>query len=270
MNGLEWRVPTPNDVPRLAAFAPGEWRVALDAVLMEHIGRSYFHARVVSDGTGLLAVGHSIRTGRTGWLGNIVVRPDARNRGLGSQMTRELIDALQRQGCSSILLVATALGEPVYRRLGFSTTSEYVFLDVPPMAPPATAAIRRLDPEDTPRVAALDAAVTDETRVDLLAQFLPAGWVHTDPDGQVDGYFLPSCGAGLIVASGEAAGVELLRFKHALCKRTAVVPAANTAALTFLFERGARETARAPRMVMGQDVNWRPEGVFARAAGYCG
>ncbi len=48
-----------------------------------------------------------------------------------------------------------------------------------------------------------------------------------------------------------------------------VVPAANAAALHFLDAHRARETARAPRMVLGEDAAWRPESVFARASGNC-
>ena len=33
--------------------------------------------------------------------------------------------------CSAMLLVAAPLGEPVYRRLGFRKTADYVFMDVP-------------------------------------------------------------------------------------------------------------------------------------------
>jgi len=39
-------------------------------------------------GSRIVAVGQGIATGRTGWIGHIIVQPDVRNRGLGSRMTQ--------------------------------------------------------------------------------------------------------------------------------------------------------------------------------------
>ena len=116
----------------------------------------------------------------------------------------------------------------------------------------------------------LDAGVTGESRAELLEPHLGSAWVWVDRERSLAGFFLPSFGSGLILAEGPAAGLDLLRFKHAHFPQHAVVPAANSAALTFLREQGARETARAPRMALGDEAEWRPECVFARAAGFCG
>jgi len=267
---IEWRDLQRADIPRLASFAPLEWRMALDVVLREHFGRSYFRARVATVASRIVAVGQSIATGRTGWIGNIIVQADMRNRGLGSRMTEELIAVLRGQSCSSVLLVATAMGEPVYKKLGFRRTAAYVFLEVPRLSSPVTNAIRRVEPADVDHVMGIDATVTGETRKELLDSHLASGWVHVDRDRGIDGFFLPTLGSGLVLANGAPAGLDLLRFKHAHFSRSAVVPAANTAALQFLVEQGARETTRAPRMALGDEADWRPECVFARATGFCG
>jgi GNAT superfamily N-acetyltransferase len=258
------------DVPRLATFAPEDWHVALDAVLLQHVGRRYFHARVAFDADRIAAVGQGIVTGATGWLGNIIVGPDVRHRGLGTRITQELIDILRAQGCSTLLLIATALGEPVYVRLGFRRTAEYVFLTVPRLTFAPTASVRRLQPFDLARVLDLDAWATNEARQDLLEPHLWSGWGHVDPQGALDGFFLPTFGAGLVIANRPDAGLQLLGFKHAYFPGPAVVPAGNALALDFLVAHGAQETLRAPRMVLGDEIGWRPECVFARASGYCG
>ena len=269
-HAVEWRRLELRDIPDLADFAPPEWRMALDAVLLQHIGRDYFLGRVATTASGVVAVGQGIVTGRTGWVGNIIVRPDSRRQGLGSRMTRELIDALRGRGCSSLLLIATASGESVYRKIGFRRTSEYVFLDVPRLPPREDAAIRHLGPADSRQVLSLDLRATGESRADLLAPHLASAWGHEGPEGVLDGFFLPSLGGGLVVAESGRAGEALLCFKHAHAPGPAVVPAGNTAALRLLLGQGAREAARAPRMVLGEDAEWRPEHVFARASGYCG
>jgi GNAT superfamily N-acetyltransferase len=258
------------DVPALATFAPENWRVALDVMLLQHITRSYFCARVATNGDGIAAVAQGIVNGRTGWLGNIIVRPEARNRGLGRRMTLDMVDVLRAQGCSSLLLIATELGEPVYRKIGFRTTAEYSFLKVPRMSLSPTSAIRRLEPGDVHEVLRVDFTATGEAREGLLAPHLDAGWGHLDPDGVLDGFLLPSFGAGPIIARTPEAGCALLELKHALFSREAVVPSDNSAALRFLIESGAEEVRRAPRMALGEEVAWRPDWVFARGTGYCG
>ncbi len=244
--------------------------MALDAVLLEHFGRGYFHARVSAESGRILAVGQGIAAGHAGWIGNIIVRPEARNRGLGSRVTQDIVDLLRARDCSAFLLIATELGEPVYQKLGFRTRGEYVFLRLPRLPAPPTTFVRRLQPSETDAVFQLDAFATGEARGGLLAPHLGAGRAHVDPDGALDGFFLPSLGAGQVVARRPPAGLELLRFKHAFYPCNAVVPAGNSAALHFLIEHGAEETARAPRMAFGDEVAWRPECIFARGAGYCG
>jgi len=267
---VEWRDLEISDIPDLATFAPEDWYMALDQVLLQLHGHDYFHGWVAIDRTGLAAVGQGIATGRTGWVGNIIVRPDVRNRGLGTRMTREVMAWLRKRGCSSMLLVATPPGEPVYRKLGFKRAAEYVFLEVPRLAPGATDAIRRLMPGDLNDLLRIDGVATGEERTELLAPHLALGWGCPGAAGGLAGFFLPSLGAGLVVAETRTAGLSLLRFKHVFYPGAAVVPAGNSAALEFLLSLGAREKARAPRMVLGEEAGWRPERIFARAAGYCG
>lgn len=259
-----------HDVPTLAAFAPENWRMALDAVLLQHVSRSYFLARVATDENGIAAVAQGIVTGRAGWLGNIIVRPEARKRGLGKRMTQDMMDVLHARGCSSLLLIATEMGEPVYRKIGFRRTEEYVFLKVPRLPLRATPSIRRLGPNDSSQALDIDAMATGETRDGLLAPHLGLGWGHVDSCGVLDAFFLPSFGAGLVIARTPEAGCALLEFKHALYSQDTVVPSGNSAAVQFLMSHGAKETMRAPRMAFGNETSWHPECIFARGTGYCG
>ena len=110
--------------------------MALDAVLLLHFGRGYFQARVSAESDRILAVGQGIATGHAGWIGNIIVRPEARNRGLGSRVTLDIVNLLRAQGCSTLLLVATELGEPVYQKLGFRLEAPIVGRGLGPVPPP--------------------------------------------------------------------------------------------------------------------------------------
>ena len=106
---------------------PPEWGTDLPGFLRLHHGRPYFRAWVVERDGQIIAFGNSLRNGITGWLGNILVAPQARGCGIGTAMTRHLMDDLRRQGCRHLLRVATPLGEPIYARLGFRVTRRCAF-----------------------------------------------------------------------------------------------------------------------------------------------
>ena len=74
-------------------------------------------------------IGCAIIHGRTAWLAHIIVGKGYRNSGIGTTITRSLIDLVNHTPCQSILLIATNLGEPVYKKVGFETQTEYLFFE---------------------------------------------------------------------------------------------------------------------------------------------
>jgi len=54
-----------------------------------------------------------------GWIGMVLTLPEHRGRGYASQLLKESIGFLETRGVATIKLDATALGEPLYRKLGF-------------------------------------------------------------------------------------------------------------------------------------------------------
>jgi hypothetical protein len=94
-----------------------------------------------------------------------------------------------------VLLHATALGRPVYERLGFVAETAYLTLAGPTRAP--AAAGPRCGPggqADLEAVLALDLAATGEDRRRLLGALWPAGGLVAG-DGRPLGYHLPRPGA---------------------------------------------------------------------------
>lgn len=59
-------------------------------------------------------------------LYNIAVRDEARGRGVGRAITAELMRIGAAQGCSESILHASAMGEPVYARIGYRTVGQVV------------------------------------------------------------------------------------------------------------------------------------------------
>ncbi|MGK5741238.1 GNAT family N-acetyltransferase [Micromonospora sp. URMC 103] len=52
-------------------------------------------------------------------------RPEHRRRGVGAAMTRAAVDLARDRGVRTAALTSTAIGEPVYRRLGFQTVGTF-------------------------------------------------------------------------------------------------------------------------------------------------
>jgi GNAT superfamily N-acetyltransferase len=87
---------------------------------------------VLRDGTGIVAMVNLLfsistaRGGRVAILEDMVVRPQARGKGAGSQLLRAAIAFAQAQGCSRITLLTDRSNEAAmrfYRRHGFADSA---------------------------------------------------------------------------------------------------------------------------------------------------
>jgi hypothetical protein len=79
----------------------------------------YLEGRPVTTGLGL-------RTGRTIGVYNISTVESARRRGYGASMTARVAADGRRAGCDVAILQASAMGRPIYERLGYRTVVEYM------------------------------------------------------------------------------------------------------------------------------------------------
>lgn len=259
------------DIPSVVHFPPEDWNFDFKALLRSHLGHGYFHPVVGTLDGRPVAVGHGIRHGEVAWLGNIIVSAAHRGSGFGTALTAHLVEFMQAMGCRTQVLIATAMGEPVYRKLGFRVSSRYSFLKGPQAPRAGLAGVSLMEPKDHGAVLELDRRATGECRGSFLAPHLPAGLVYrTSPGGEVRGCFLPTLGSGAIIAADGKAGRVLLRMKAACAAGTLVVPDSNPEAKAQLEAWGMLEYASAPRMTLGPEPDWRPGMIWSRGAGYCG
>lgn len=63
----------------------------------------------------------SLAHDRGGWIGNLIVRPDRRGRGVGPALFTGAAQALYGAGVETIWLTASEMGRPLYERHGFKT-----------------------------------------------------------------------------------------------------------------------------------------------------
>jgi GNAT superfamily N-acetyltransferase len=203
----------------------------------------------------------------TGWVGGVAVVPGHRRAGLGGALTEAIVEFLEGRGVATVLLHATALGRPVYERLGFVPEAAYLTLTGPTRpGSPGDPSLRAGRQADLEAVLALDLAATGEDRRRLLAALWPTGGLVAAGNGRLLGYHLasPWRSGGAVIATDPRAGLALLdAVRAAPGDEVGIsVPAANTPAVRSLESAGFSERYRTVRMHRGPRVPWNPAALF--------
>jgi GNAT superfamily N-acetyltransferase len=239
---------------------------------------------IVADVDGLV-VGTGVATvnGPVAWVGTIWVAPAHRRHGLGRALTDAVIDVAESRGSRTLLLVATDRGRRLYERIGFEVQTWYRTFEAPGVGPAsavegdAGARVRAFGDADLGAVTAMDAVATGEDRTALLSQLAtPAGTrVLQGDDGAVRGFVARApWGGGATVAPRIEDARTLLRARRAASvadKRVRCgIVLENEAGAEALERDGWSEAWRAPRLIRGTALTWRPDhlwGQFNHAIG---
>jgi predicted N-acetyltransferase YhbS len=271
-SGVRVRPMRPADYePAWRAILAGGWgdrRLTLDVYLRTALADLF--VAEAADGT-IVGTASAVRYAETGWIGLVFVAPVLRGQGLGRRLTVAALEHLQALGCRSILLAASALGRPIYERLGFHACGGYTALHRASagLAVPHPEAVRRLQPEDLETVSRLDRQASGEDRRAAISSLAAAGqaWV-LGPPGAVGGYALRTpWGLGPVVATDPDDGQRLLDVllhqPWTAAQVSVTVPTENAAARAHLARLGFAERDSLPRMVLGEPVPWQPETMWA-------
>ncbi len=218
----------------------------------------------------IVGIGVSIVHHDVAWLAHIIVRPEERCKGWGRLITQALMDVAKQQHCSTIYMIATKLGFPVYEKLGFLIETEYIFCRRVGESPDLSVSdhVQPYQEQYKEHISAMDKNISGEDRMMHLEARLAKGFVHCDR-GMVHGYYLPSLGEGLIVADTGHAGLELLKW-HLRHSSQIVVPEENMVARTFLQALGFEEASTAKRMRLGNIRSVKFSNIYNRIGGNIG
>jgi GNAT superfamily N-acetyltransferase len=223
-------------------------------------------------GTGLATV-----NGRVGWVGAIFVAQDRRRNGLGSALSAAVIDELERQGCTTQVLIATDEGRAIYERLGFRLQTRYVLQQSPEAEPPRDeGSVRPLDADDFDAIARLDRAATGEDRSAILRSLADpvACRVAVRDDGSIGGFVMRApWGGRALLAAEPALAIALLDDRRRTTpdhRITIAVLEANTDGRARLAEAGWSERPGGPRLLRGEPLIWRPDWIYGQFTGALG
>src|SRR6056297_595841 len=115
-------------------------------------------------------------------------------------MTKFLVELLENKGCETQLLIATELGEAVYKKFGFKKLTEYQSFDSKVDNDfHLSNAIRKLNLSDLETVYKLDLETNSECRTHLIDKFYNNGFGFFNDDNELSGFYLPEFGRGLVI-----------------------------------------------------------------------
>ncbi|HEY9045701.1 MAG TPA: GNAT family N-acetyltransferase [Ohtaekwangia sp.] len=260
---------TRHDLSHLHDLQPEGWN-QLESIFDFYLQSDFcFPLKYTVDGK-LAGTGVYILHRDTAWLAHIIVHRDFRYQGIGTILTQALIEHAQKPGIQTILLLATALGEPVYSKQGFQKELTYLFFrhdNVKEVAVPKNAI--PFEQRYTESLLALDRVITGEDRSKLILQYV-TGAVITIHDNILTGFCLPALGEGPIVAQTPEAGIYLLQWKLAMGVKKIALPENNMAGIHFITEQGFTLYTTGIRMYRGEKQVWHPESIYSRIGGNFG
>ena len=205
------------EIGGLSPMTPDFWSFDLADFFAEHFGRPYFKPMVAVIEDQVVGTVNGVVNGKAGWLGNVVVRPEYRKQGIGSSLTAAMIDYLRSRGCRTLLLIASEMGEPIYKKLGFKVSTTYKIFEkgmVNDVPIPSSGIIRKIVPEDLPGILELDREICGEDRGLLFRSYPLQGWIYVHlPSNTMSGFYISNLGEGPVLARDSEAGMALLRRK---------------------------------------------------------
>ena len=259
---------TKSDLNQLPQIQPADWtdiRIPINSYLEPDY---IFPFKAEIDGV-LVGTGTAILHEKTGWLATIVTHNQYRNQGIGKRITEYLLDFLQKQNCEYIYLIATTLGEPVYKKVGFSTESRYnSYKDINLKNLTISEKVNPYQSKYKQAIFDLDKPISGEDRSQHLGDFWADSFIYLQNEN-IEGFYLPNLGDGLIVANTPEAGIELMK-KRFQKFNMASFPQANKAAQDFMESHGYKPVATPARMHFEKPMSWKPEGLYNRVGGNIG
>jgi ribosomal protein S18 acetylase RimI-like enzyme len=207
----------------------------------------------------------SIGYGRSGWLGNLLVRPGARRRGIGRGLLEQSVSALHLRGVETLWLTASEEGAGLYRDFGFSTIDTVCRWagKGAALAPPDNS------PLDIHLLSDVDRAGWGDPREALLQITCGRGQIHTSPGGFLCCQQWPS-GTQIGPWSSLTGPVARQLLDRVLIGGEGDlfldVPAGNLAAAALLKSRGFTVKGKSALMYLGARPLYLPGNIYALAS----
>jgi GNAT superfamily N-acetyltransferase len=260
---------TSNDLELLHELQPPDWN-PLAPVFDFYLRTDFCFPIKYTERGAIAGIGATIIHQHTAWLAHIIVHSGHRNKGIGGIVTKALIDQANKPGIETVLLLATSLGEPVYKRHGFIKEMDYLFFKTDQdISFNNSYTIAPFEEKFTSELLQLDKDVSGEHRHKLLTPHLKDSKLIVD-NNLIQGYYLPTLGDGPVIARHKEAGAILLNLKLSQEIKKAALPETNQNGIDILTSLGLKQFLKGTRMYLGKPLSWQADKVYNRIGGNFG
>ena len=114
-----------NDINLIQHFQQQEWEDIKEHYKF-YIDSDFCYPIQLVKNSKIVSIGSLIVHNDVAWLAHIITLPNYRRNGFATLITRELIDIADKNNCSTIYLIATEMGEILYKKLGFNEETKYL------------------------------------------------------------------------------------------------------------------------------------------------
>ena len=269
MSEFQFELFTEEDITNLPLIQPADWP-DITPTFLHYLHSSFcFPYKLIADNT-FAGTGTVIIHNDVAWLAHIIVHLDHRKKGLGNFITQSLLSSLQDKNCSTVYLIATDLGLPVYLKQGFLEDTEYV-------AYKKTAELPQFSTNENitgfteiykEQIKRLDRKISGEDRFFILEEHLQKARIYQN-NNTVEGFYLPTLGEGLIIAENSIAGIALMKERLST-HENAILPVDNKEGIKFLEDLHLTRVRVMKRMYTGEKRKWFPQHLYNRIGGNVG
>ncbi|MEM3627074.1 MAG: GNAT family N-acetyltransferase [Candidatus Bathyarchaeia archaeon] len=128
---------------------------------------------IALDGVERVGIVTAVCYGKLGWIGNLLVKPENRLRGIGSRLLKHAMDYLGKKGAKTIGLYSYVETVPFYEKFGFKCGSRFIRFAIQSLSKQTGyGAPEGMDEADMPDVIELDSACGYYSREKLLRRIL--------------------------------------------------------------------------------------------------
>ncbi len=257
------------DIDQIPSFQPKDWSDVASR-FRAHFGQLYFYPIKAVKNKEMVGIGQLIVFETSAWLGNIIVKESHQQQGIGRRITQHLMEMAKVLHREEVFLLATAQGQPLYEKLGFQTNGRHDFYNLENWTPipPPHPAIRRAEPPHFNQILTLDEQASGEQRSALLQRYFENTWVFVaEHQTNVEGFYMPDLGEGLIIAKHAEAGIALLEFRN---KPQVVIPTNHLELSSYLKNKGCQCFRNAALMYVSKNKHGQPDMIYSRIGGYAG
>ena len=223
---------------------------------------------VLTDASNRVGIATTVRFGKVGWFGNLVVREEYRNKGAGSLLINHALEYLRNSYVETIGLYAYAYSTGIYERFGFKKDEAFSLLKGKSNSLLEMKPLERIQQQDFSSIIAFDSQCFGANRSKLLDPILQRKknlcYASKDESG-FKGYIasnvyerMATIGPLVCVSDGVPYAEALLGnvlnrltgFEVFMC-----IPRRERALLSLLFSARFQEDFRVSRMFLGSRLS---------------